>query len=408
MKSFFSFFLFSLSIIVKGQLINKGGMYIGSNSIVSVFDDIILDEKSQLLNDGELFIFKNFFNNGVLNFSHEKTTSYAGFFGNTKQVIDGVGESSFFFVEFNNGLDNLVFDLNKEIKIYGTSFFENGIIHENEIGLFTFYDYGIYTGLEDNCYVNNRVKKIGAESFTFPIGDFFEGEFVKRPISIERSSGVNAEFEVAFYWKNTNVLFDYNKKEESIGLIDTNEFWNIKSDLNNEFVDITINWSNVTTPPYITNNVNDIIIVRWNGSKWINEGGVVNQSTQSISTTTNVFGDFTLANRLSKESELPVIDFSKSNSFSPNGDGINDEFIIPGLEDVYPNFILKIYNRYGNVVYELFNNSNTNPNWWDGKSKGRLTLTDSDEIVPAATYWFVVDFNDGFTKPYQGWLYLNK
>ncbi|RYD94695.1 MAG: T9SS type B sorting domain-containing protein [Sphingobacteriales bacterium] len=46
--------------------------------------------------------------------------------------------------------------------------------------------------------------------------------------------------------------------------------------------------------------------------------------------------------------------------FSPNGDGINDEFVIRNIETLYPNFKLEIYNRYGNILYK--GNSNT-PNW---------------------------------------------
>ena len=34
--------------------------------------------------------------------------------------------------------------------------------------------------------------------------------------------------------------------------------------------------------------------------------------------------------------------------FTPDGDGINDVFEIPGLANLFPNFGLKIYNRWGN------------------------------------------------------------
>jgi acyl-CoA hydrolase len=42
------------------------------------------------------------------------------------------------------------------------------------------------------------------------------------------------------------------------------------------------------------------------------------------------------------------------NAFSPNGDGDNDEWVIPGLAQ-YPNFTLEIYDRWGNIVYEYAN-----------------------------------------------------
>src|SRR5690606_17386976 len=46
--------------------------------------------------------------------------------------------------------------------------------------------------------------------------------------------------------------------------------------------------------------------------------------------------------------------------FSPNNDGINDDFNIINLPELYPNFKLEIYNRYGNILYK--GNINT-PNW---------------------------------------------
>jgi hypothetical protein len=40
-----------------------------------------------------------------------------------------------------------------------------------------------------------------------------------------------------------------------------------------------------------------------------------------------------------------------SNGFSPDDDGINDEFVIVGLEN-YPDNFLHIFNRWGNMIYE--------------------------------------------------------
>ena len=38
--------------------------------------------------------------------------------------------------------------------------------------------------------------------------------------------------------------------------------------------------------------------------------------------------------------------------FSPSGDGINDEFEITGLVNVFDDFTLLIYSRQGNLIYE--------------------------------------------------------
>jgi gliding motility-associated-like protein len=94
------------------------------------------------------------------------------------------------------------------------------------------------------------------------------------------------------------------------------------------------------------------------------------------------------------------------NTFSPNGDGVNDTFEIPILNN-YPNFKLEIYNRLGNKVYDYNNKGKTSPLWWDGYSTGRLTLNKS-ESLPTGTYFYIVYFNDGTTVPIKGWVYLNR
>jgi len=81
--------------------------------------------------------------------------------------------------------------------------------------------------------------------------------------------------------------------------------------------------------------------------------------------------------------------------FSPNADGINDNFEISGLYKNY-NFDLKIYSRYGRLVYE--GNNNRSP--WNGSYEGNA--------LPTGTYFYVLDINSPDSRNYKGWVYLNK
>uniref|UniRef100_UPI0035699EBB Ig-like domain-containing protein n=1 Tax=Mangrovibacterium sp. TaxID=1961364 RepID=UPI0035699EBB len=89
------------------------------------------------------------------------------------------------------------------------------------------------------------------------------------------------------------------------------------------------------------------------------------------------------------------------NEFSPNGDGANDRFYIECIEK-YPNNHLKIYNRWGNVVYT----ANGYANEWDGSSNGRATFNESTGL-PVGTYYYILNLGDG-SEPLVGWLYLNR
>ena len=65
------------------------------------------------------------------------------------------------------------------------------------------------------------------------------------------------------------------------------------------------------------------------------------------------------------------------NTFTPNGDGINDKWMIGGI-DSFPNALVYIYNRYGRLIFQ----SRGYKLPWDG--------TVSGIIVPSGTYYYVI------------------
>jgi len=70
------------------------------------------------------------------------------------------------------------------------------------------------------------------------------------------------------------------------------------------------------------------------------------------------------------------------NIFSPNGDGIHDDWVIQYLES-YPGCTVDLYNRYGQHIYHSEGYSNP----WDGTINGKP--------VPVGTYYYIVDPKNG-------------
>jgi gliding motility-associated-like protein len=85
---------------------------------------------------------------------------------------------------------------------------------------------------------------------------------------------------------------------------------------------------------------------------------------------------------------------------SPNGDGLNDVFNILGLYDVFINHKLRIFNRYGTMVFEGDNDLK-----WDG-SANRGPNPSSGKL-PVGTYFYVLILNEIDYGPRSGWVYLN-
>ena len=62
------------------------------------------------------------------------------------------------------------------------------------------------------------------------------------------------------------------------------------------------------------------------------------------------------------------------NTFSPNGDGVNDFFQIPGLNPYTYNYSLfQVYNRWGERVY-INRNYGIDGEWWSGQTVNSLSL----------------------------------
>ncbi len=72
------------------------------------------------------------------------------------------------------------------------------------------------------------------------------------------------------------------------------------------------------------------------------------------------------------------------NGISPNNDGFNDSWIIPGIENRTNR--VTIFNRYGNKIYDVTDYNNTTI-VWDGKGSDGKSL-------PPGTYFYIVHFTD--------------
>jgi gliding motility-associated-like protein len=83
------------------------------------------------------------------------------------------------------------------------------------------------------------------------------------------------------------------------------------------------------------------------------------------------------------------------NALSPNGDGVNDKWIIDGIEK-FPNNEVFIYNRWGDVIRQFRNYDNESV-VWNGTGE-------KDEKLIDGTYYYVLKLAD--IKSYTGWVQI--
>ncbi len=91
------------------------------------------------------------------------------------------------------------------------------------------------------------------------------------------------------------------------------------------------------------------------------------------------------------------------NYVTSNNDGFNDTFFIEGLRNIFVNFELEIYNRWGRLIWTGNNQSED----WDGEITMGQTISSS--LALKGTYFYILNLNDAdYPKPFVGWLYFTK
>lgn len=77
-----------------------------------------------------------------------------------------------------------------------------------------------------------------------------------------------------------------------------------------------------------------------------------------------------------------------ADALTPNGDGINDRWVVGGLE-FYPQSEVEVFNRWGQLLFR----SKPGTTWWDGTYNGAL--------LPASDYYYVITVEPG-AEPITG------
>ena len=110
-------------------------------------------------------------------------------------------------------------------------------------------------------------------------------------------------------------------------------------------------------------------------------------------------GDTICANAEVYVTVLPEARFYIPQGISPNGDGVNDVFVIASVNE-FPNSQLLVYNRYGDEVWR--NDGNGYLNNFDG------TWKKNGQPLPDGSYWYIFKFNDGTHPDRMGYIIIQR
>lgn len=394
---------------LQAQLLNPDQIKVSPGTVVSVYADFKNGSTGEFINDGQVYFFHHFTNDGKVGFTvSQQGTSY--FSGEQEQIIDGELPSASVYSRFKNMVFNnnstlSPFLLAADISVSGSLNFQSGIIDaESYNGRVIFEADGVHANAGDKSFVDGRVTKIGTAPFEYPVGD---GGYY-RPSLHGASDNSQDSYTSRYFLKNSNASYPHSSREDKIKSIDDRQYWEIQKESGLTNIVLTLTLDRAVTPEYIYDQAagTEIHIVRWDASagKWISQGGVADEAQSMVTSQVTGYGIFALARVVKSEEDED--DLTVHNALSPNGDGKNDYFLIQGI-DKYPDNTVEIYNRWGVLVYHA-SGYNESDRVFRGLSSGRATVS-RDAGLPSGTYFYILKYraNTG-NRQKAGYLYINQ
>jgi gliding motility-associated-like protein/uncharacterized repeat protein (TIGR01451 family) len=262
--------------------------------------------------------------------------------------------------------------------IAGGNLVSGGMADDNEIEVewINITSAKVSVSLTGGCYTSNSAEQIIEVVVCSDLTIKKEVDFIKPTVEDIITFTINVKNSDKSVFKNviiSEVLpsgFTYESYTTSLGIYTpSNEIWNIPT--------LGANGSATLTLTVKVNTTGD----------YLNRASII-QSTPTDKDTSN-----NTAEALVTPSCLKIY-----NIITPNGDGLNDNFVISCVKDAD----IEIYDRYGSIVYK---NQNYN-NDWNGVANQRGKIIGKGEKLPNGTYLFVLRFNDGSIENIKSYIQI--
>ncbi|MCL6275176.1 gliding motility-associated C-terminal domain-containing protein [Muricauda sp. 2012CJ35-5] len=388
MKSYLHLFLmlFGATINAQNALYNSGNIQVHSN--------------------GQIGFHTNFINDT----SFDQSEGLAGFYGNSQIAISGSIPPEFWDVELMNTAGLF---LQNQVNVQNnTNFIDGDVVSPlNDSNVYlNFMDSGFFNGEQNAAKVTGFAAINNRDFFSFPVGDAAQ----LRPL-IMNSQGSTALAVCAYLFENPynplslGTSFNTTTKIPEIGTVNDKEFWIFESEIP---ASVTISWNQRSDLASIPNaTFESIIVVGW--SKTTNRWEIIGNEAQGGDIndgfiTSTIFNPMEFSAITFGTVPLPTDTFAVNNPtlgnyfLSPNGDGTNDFLVIDNMNES-PNNSLRIFNRFGQKVYEKINYVDE----FNGLSNTGKFYLSQDIGLPEGIYYYFVTLDD-LELEYTGFLFLDR
>jgi gliding motility-associated-like protein len=363
--SLISFLLLGLSINqVKAQFVNNGNTIIIQNGVTLTVNGDFNNNSGTIVNLGNITLTGNWSNGDAQGAFNILSTGNINFIG-ANQTIGGTQKT--FFPNVNllgTGIKKLTFNVDvfgilnlnsRELALEGQNL-ELTNASANAL-LFS-------TGFTSSDAKGNLYRRTNTTAdYIYPMGSLMQGFLRYRPIIITPKDNLNNTFGVSFVNDDPN-LDGFNRQSKRPDVAEVNPLYYHILDQS-----AGASFANFRFLYNTTQDGNANQLVNWISFNLWEKAGISNPEDLTTVPNINKVMTFSSLKTISKlPMALAIISDNNNpitfyNSFSPDGDGINDRWEIRNI-DLFPDNELTILNRWGSEIFRVKNY--TNANAWDG------------------------------------------
>jgi len=374
MKKIILFFLLTgisaLGVLAQ-SFYNKGANVVITTGTVFAVKDSLVNIGS-LTNNGNMVMGGVWLNQGTYNpGAGEITFNSAG--GAAAQVINH-NSQSFSKLTIGGGGEKIIL---ADMTINGELVLADGIITQQNNSSVTFEESAVITGGSVDSHINAKVYHLGSGDKLFPLGNGID----YLPVQLNGISNDATRVGITGV-EITNEVFD---KKPDLASVSDQRYWLL------EIAEGSLGEATVTLPiineGIIPTDLSKVVVVQSPDiqspfESLGNDGSnVANKVTSSFSPAFSI-----LAIGVVKENNAIEV----YNAVSPNGDDKNEFMRISNI-NLYPGNQVRIFNRWGDAVFEMngYNNDDATKRF-----NGRSNVS-GEKPLPSGTYFYTINLGDG-------------
>lgn len=287
------------------KIIVLGVLLIGFSTVL--YSQVRNTGNLQMHTGSEVGIFGDFTNDGIFNSNYGQLTVS----GANPQLFNGANSIQLEDLIINKSFDSL--RLENELRVSGELFFVKGKIHTDLSDSLTdfvhFLSGASLIGASDSSFVNGVVRKTGASSFVFPVGNVDR----YRPIVMGAPSLITDHFTAFYRYETPDNLYSVTSVDTSLHHVSQCEYWGLSRTGGSSDVPVTLSWDSNSCGVSL---LCDLRVAHWLGANWTSKGnGGTTGSTTAGKVVTGIdcltseasseFGIFTLSSA-TQENLLPA------------------------------------------------------------------------------------------------------